>query len=534
MEPRLKLGRYLLYCELAAGGMATVYLGRSVGAAGFGRTVAIKRLHPHLAKDPKLVKGFVDEARLVARVHHPNVVQTLDVVAQDGEIFLVLEYVKGESLGRLIGAASRENVQIPVPVALSIITGVLNGLHAAHEATDERGVPLSMVHRDISPQNILVGVDGTARVCDFGVAKAANRLLGTTRDGQLKGKLPYMAPEQVGGDVSRRTDLYATGVVLWEMLTCYRLFKDDNEMQLLQAILTSNIQPPSVLNPNVPPAVDRIVMKALAGDPRKRYATAHEMAVDIDAYAEVVASPMKVGQWVLGMARAAIASRNGLVAEIESSVDRSVPHEMLALGSSGVHLEAPGVHLEAAGVRRDAAGVPLDAAGVPLDAAGVRRDAAGVHLGDSEPAPAMSPAAEPSSIASVPSLAVRLPARSMAPGSRSVPLWLALSAGALISVVGIVSFVIFQRTSEPSAPKPPEPIVEPSAAPSSTQAEPPPRPPVVPSSSPASPASSSSAAPAPTPSAKTKPTRAKAPAASPPVDKSHPTPGSELAPSQKW
>jgi len=319
MQHPLTLGRYTLFCELAAGGMATVYLGRASGAVGFGRTVAVKRLHPHLARDPELVSRFVDEARLVARVHHPNVVPTLDVVAQDGEIFLVLEYVKGESLAGLLRTSVLNATMIPVPVALSVMTGVLNGLHAAHEARDEKGEPLHIVHRDISPQNVMVGVDGIARVLDFGVAKAVNRMYGTTRDGQLKGKVPYMPPEQISGSATRQTDVYSAGVVLWETLACRGLFRYDNELQLLQAVLSEEIAPPSTFNPRVPAEVDRITMKALARDPAQRYASAHQMAEDIDACA-LAASSMKVAEWVQLVAGSALTARSALVAQVESGV----------------------------------------------------------------------------------------------------------------------------------------------------------------------------------------------------------------------
>ncbi|WP_394843775.1 serine/threonine protein kinase [Pendulispora brunnea] len=318
MQQPLTLGRYTLFRELAAGGMATVYLGRVRGAVGFGRTVAIKRLHPHLARDPELVSRFVDEARLVARVHHPNVVPTLDVVAQDGEIFLVLEYVKGESLAGLLRASVLAGTTIPVGVALSVLAGALNGLHAAHEARDEKGEPLHIVHRDVSPQNVLVGADGIARVLDFGVAKAQGRLFGTTRDGHLKGKVPYMAPEQISGAATQQTDVYAAGVVLWETLACRGLFRHENELQLLQAIMTEQVAPPSRFNPSVPPEVDRITMKALARDPAQRYANAHAMAEDIDA-SGLVASSMRVAEWVRSIAGPALAARTELVAQVEGT-----------------------------------------------------------------------------------------------------------------------------------------------------------------------------------------------------------------------
>src|SRR4030088_3091893 len=178
--------------------MATVHFGRLQGAAGFARSVAIKSLHPQYAKDPDFVAMFLDEARLAARIAHPNVVPTLDVVSQGDDLLLVMEYVRGSALSRLVRPLTQKGERMPQRIAGSIVSGVLRGLHAAHEAKSEIGEPLDIVHRDVSPQNVLVGTDGIARVLDFGVAKAAGRCY-TTRDGNIKGKVPYMAPEQLEG-----------------------------------------------------------------------------------------------------------------------------------------------------------------------------------------------------------------------------------------------------------------------------------------------------------------------------------------------
>src|SRR5690349_1142721 len=187
VTPKL-VGRYALFEEIACGGMAAVHVGRLVGPVGFSRTVAIKRLHPQYAKDPEFVTMFLDEARLCGRIRHPNVVPTLDVVATEGEIFIVMEYVAGEALSKLMKTAWQKNIPVPPRVAATILSSVLHGLHSAHQTKDEHGRELGIVHRDVSPQNILVGSDGTSRVLDFGVAKAAGRMQ-TTRDGQVKGKI---------------------------------------------------------------------------------------------------------------------------------------------------------------------------------------------------------------------------------------------------------------------------------------------------------------------------------------------------------
>jgi len=315
--PATVVGRYAVFEEIAAGGMATVHYGRLLGPVGFSRTVAIKRLHPHLARDPEFAAMFLDEARVAARVRHPNVVPTLDIVSTQGELFLVMEYVQGEALSRLLRAARRRGTRMPPPVAAAIIVGTLHGLHAAHESKNERGQPLGIVHRDVSPQNVLVGLDGIPRLVDFGVAKAAGRLQ-TTREGQLKGKIAYMAPEQIrGATPTRLVDVYAGAVLLWEMLTGDRLFGGDNDVTVLERVLHMEVRPPSAIATDVPKELDAIVLKALAREPEKRFGTAREMAREIEN-AIHVASVSKVGEWVESIAGEVIAERAAKVADIES------------------------------------------------------------------------------------------------------------------------------------------------------------------------------------------------------------------------
>ena len=217
--------RYVLFREIAAGGMATVYLGRMAGPAGFSRVVAIKKMHELYAAEPELVSMFIDEAALAARIQHPNVAATLDVVAKQKEIFIVMDYVHGESLAALLRAARKKREPIPVGVASSILCGVLAGLHAAHSARSETGEPLHIVHRDVSPQNILVGPEGLSRVVDFGVAKAASRIEDAgNADG--RGKLGYTAPERLAPQpvCDARSDIFSVAVIAWEMLAGRRLF----------------------------------------------------------------------------------------------------------------------------------------------------------------------------------------------------------------------------------------------------------------------------------------------------------------------
>jgi serine/threonine-protein kinase len=315
IKPKV-IGRYALFGEIAAGGMATVHFGRLVGPVGFSRTVAIKRLHPQYAKDPEFLGMFLDEARLASRIAHPNVVKTLDVVNTPDEVFLVMEYVAGESLARLLKNASQLGERAPPAIVVSVMAGMLNGLHAAHEAKSERQEPLAIVHRDISPQNVLVGVDGAARVLDFGVAKAALRTQ-STRDGQMKGKLAYMSPEQLNGrPVDRRTDLFAAGAVLWESLTGQRLFDGDGAGEILGKVLSYEIPDPATVVDGIPPAVSAITRRALERDPEKRFQTAREFAIALETLGRQ-ASSRAVGEWVERVAGAGLARRSRLVSALE-------------------------------------------------------------------------------------------------------------------------------------------------------------------------------------------------------------------------
>jgi serine/threonine-protein kinase len=319
------VGRYAIFGEIAAGGMATVHYGRLLGPIGFSRTVAVKRLHAQFAKDPDFVAMFLDEARLAARIQHPNVVPTLDVVATDSELFLVMEYVQGETLARLLRSLRDHGERTPPPIAAGIVAQALHGLHAAHEAKDEKGQPLGIVHRDVSPQNVLVGVDGVVRVLDFGVAKAAVRLQ-TTSQGQLKGKLAYMAPEQIGGHVDRLTDVYAAGVVLWEALTSQRLYEADNEAQLMHKVLRGTPEPPSKYVPGLAPAFDEIVLRALSLDRKKRFPTAREMALALER-GPGIAMTSEVGEWVERTARERLTEHAERIAEIESNARGRAPQD---------------------------------------------------------------------------------------------------------------------------------------------------------------------------------------------------------------
>ncbi|MBW2455190.1 MAG: serine/threonine protein kinase [Deltaproteobacteria bacterium] len=272
-------GRYETLKTIASGGMATVHLGRAVGVGGFERLVAIKLMHPHIAEDPEFVSMFLDEARLAARIRHPNVVATIDVQESSSDgLFLVMEYIEGPSLKSLRRGIWADGEQLPLDITLRIMVDALSGLDAAHTLKGDDGALLNLVHRDVSPANVLIGSDGISRITDFGVARAETRL-SSTREGKLKGKIPYMPPEQLMAEpVDRRCDVYGAGVVLWETLIGRRLFKAPSEGALLQQILTGPAEPPSKRCPELPKSIDDICLRALARQPADRFASAADFA----------------------------------------------------------------------------------------------------------------------------------------------------------------------------------------------------------------------------------------------------------------
>ena len=333
----LLVDRYAIYDAIASGGMATVHLGRLIGTAGFLRTVAIKRLHAQYAHDAEFTSMFLDEARLASRIQHPNVVSTLDVVMKENELLLVMEYIRGESLSRLVRRARDRGERLPPRVVIAIVAGALQGLHAAHMAVDEKGQPLGLVHRDMTPQNILVGTDGVARVLDFGVAKAAGRVH-TTRDGDIKGKVLYMSPEQLAAQpLTRTADVYAAGVVLFEALTGVRMFAGDNEGAALTRIIKNELTMPSAIAPDLAP-FDAIVRRASAAAPGDRFATAQEMARALESVGSA-ASHSEVSDWVQRLCGELLDERARIVAEIERSSTRSRPP--LPFPSSGALKAGP-------------------------------------------------------------------------------------------------------------------------------------------------------------------------------------------------
>jgi serine/threonine-protein kinase len=329
---RLQYGRYETLGLIASGGMASVYLGRARGPAGFERLVAIKVMHEHIAGDPEFSSMFLDEARLAARIRHPNVVPTIDV-SEDGRI-IVMEYVEGASLSAILRHLRAQDAAVlELPVTLRIVLDVLDGVHAAHELRDKDGTAVHLVHRDISPHNVLCGIDGISRITDFGIAYAESRLT-STRDGMLKGKMPYMAPEQLQGkEVDRRVDVYAAGCVLWELLTGQRLFSADNDAALACGILAGPDRTPRQVRFDVPGALDDACMQALLPVDRR--------FVSAQAFAEALESA--ANEAGIGVARPRA------VAEVAKAAHVSIPLPPSSRMEASASTEAPPGGLDGAG-----------------------------------------------------------------------------------------------------------------------------------------------------------------------------------------
>jgi serine/threonine-protein kinase len=280
----IPFGRYELLRKIAAGGMGQVLLARK-GAEGFEKLVVIKRILPHLVEDEEFFTMFIDEAKITMRLDHPNIARINEFGVENGVHFIEMEYVQGEDVRRLDKRARLANTPVPLGVILRVIADAAAGLDFAHKAKDSKGVPLNLVHRDVSPQNILVGFDGSVKLIDFGVAKAAGRAQHTAT-GILKGKFPYMSPEQADGlDMDGRSDVFALGIVLWELLTGKRLFKGENDLMTQRLVKACQVPPPSQVEPSLPPALDAVVLKSLAKEPKDRYADAAAFRMALEDFA---------------------------------------------------------------------------------------------------------------------------------------------------------------------------------------------------------------------------------------------------------
>jgi serine/threonine-protein kinase len=325
-----RIGPYEVTELLAAGGMAEIFIGRKTGPGGFEKPLVVKRIHKKLLGDREIESMFVDEARVQALLDHPHIVQIYDFGEDKGSYFIAMEYIAGATLRWVIDNASAVRRPVPVPHALRIVADVLAGLHYAHERNDDDGQPLRLIHRDISPVNILVARSGQAKLCDFGVAKSElQRQL--TRAGIVKGKFRYMAPEQLNAEaLDRRADVFAVGCVLWECLVGRRLFDQASEDDAVAAIRGGNYPDPSDLRADVPRAIDRIVRRALHPNREKRYRTARDFHLALEEALRAMTAPSNavlVGEYVS-------AELDGTVAEYASRTQTRpvTPEALLASG----------------------------------------------------------------------------------------------------------------------------------------------------------------------------------------------------------
>ncbi len=291
---RNQLGKYELIRRLATGGMAEIYLARAAAIEGFEKRVVLKRILPQHADNQAFIRMFLAEARLAATLHHPNVVQVYDIGEDDGTYFFAMEHVEGVDLRELLRSAHSASRPIPLQHILHFVVGICAGLHYAHDKRDDNGELLDIVHRDVSPSNVLITFDGGVKVVDFGIAKASNV---STTAGTLKGKIPYMSPEQCRSEpLDRRSDVFSIGTLLWELTTGQRLFRGDNELALIGKVARGDVPPPSSVREPYPPGLEPIVLKALAADVEHRYATALELQLALEDFAHEAGLPLSAAR----------------------------------------------------------------------------------------------------------------------------------------------------------------------------------------------------------------------------------------------
>jgi len=387
--PGLNLGsRYRVVGDIASGGMGSIQLAVS-SDKGTPRPVAIKQLHAHLVDDPQMVASFVDEARISSRLMHPNVVRVHDVDMLGERLVIVMEYVDGVPLSQIFRARRRSNQPLPIRVTRRILHDALVGLHAAHEQCDEAGQPLRLVHRDVSPHNLLVGADGVTRVTDFGIALTTGRLAATRTDGLVKGKLQYLSPEQIyRRPVDRRADVFAAGVVLWEALAGRPLFSGATEAETLAMVLSEPIQPPSNVCMDVPLELDEICLKALEREVERRYPTAAAFATALGA--SDMASLEEVSAVVEEVGAESLAKRRQLITSALANPD-ALPAPARGPDSDGQAVVAAPVATPAGS--RSRGGLTVVALLVGTVAGGVLVSLA--TRGPSTPSPAARASAEP-------------------------------------------------------------------------------------------------------------------------------------------
>jgi serine/threonine-protein kinase len=302
-------GRYELIEQIAAGGMAEIWLARQSSEVDFHRIVVVKKLNEDLAEDERFVGMFLDEARTSAQLSHPNVVQVFDLGLEDGEYFIAMEYIHGEDLIEISHAAVEAQHLIPQPIVVRIVADALKGLHHAHTQVGEDGRPLGIVHRDASPHNLLVTYDGMVKLVDFGIAKARTQVE-VTGSGMLKGKHAYMSPEQVRGDpIDHRSDIFTIGSVLFELCTGQRLFEEHGAVATLEAVMLAPIPRPSTLEPDIPERLEAVITRALERDPEARYQSAEAMLLDLERSIPRVPGSAEVGRYMRSLFDPVIAEK---------------------------------------------------------------------------------------------------------------------------------------------------------------------------------------------------------------------------------
>ena len=285
MRQPIPFGKYLLLDRIAIGGMAEIFVAKAFGVEGFERILAIKKILPNMVEDGEFTSMFVDEARIAVQLNHANIAQIYELGRHEESLYIALEYVSGRDLRALMDRCRRQSVRLTVPQACYVAGAMLEGLDYAHRKKDAQGRPLGIVHRDVSPQNILVSFEGEVKVVDFGIAKAAIRNQ-ATQAGVLKGKFGYMSPEQVRGQpIDARSDLFAAGVVLYELLTAEKLFTAESDFSTLEKVRNADVPPPRVHNEAIPPELERIVLKALAREPADRYQSASDLHEELSGFA---------------------------------------------------------------------------------------------------------------------------------------------------------------------------------------------------------------------------------------------------------
>ncbi|HEX7844014.1 MAG TPA: serine/threonine-protein kinase, partial [Kofleriaceae bacterium] len=280
-----RLGSFEILRKLTRGGMAEIFLARTSGPSGFEKLVVLKKILARYANKPRYIQLFLEEAKLAASLDHPNIAQVYDIGTVDGAYFFTMEHLHGQDVRSILHRAWRIGEPFPIEHAVQISRHVASALHFAHEKRGNDGGLLGIVHRDVSPSNVIVTYDGATKLLDFGVAKTAASTV-KTRTGALKGKISYMSPEQArGAPVDRRSDIFSLGIVLWEMVTTQRLYRGDNDLATLQLIIHQPPRPPSQVRPECPPELERIVLRALAQDPEARYPTAEQLMIELDELA---------------------------------------------------------------------------------------------------------------------------------------------------------------------------------------------------------------------------------------------------------